>query len=194
MCVGIAVFVFFYKTNNTVSSKNELDIKASPEIKEIANRDIIQQDEVYPFLNLIKKPFDPNLIGFYTGLSTVAYTRLGVQDFIFVQGIHEQSGKQVLMIYSKNETSKIQNIRVKIENNTLIIFIAEKNNTNDSEKNRVYQIETSEAPVQLEVFRNCELKSKMKIHYQNETATTKYLKSNPVTTIDPSGESRKITY
>jgi hypothetical protein len=119
------------------------------------------------YLELKKRPFEPHLIEFYTGkpMKFEKYTLDDVSDGVYVDGLRAHSGKQVFTIYSKDETSETQNLKVKVEENTLKIFVEEEETNTNREKHIVYQTNTSEIPEKYEVFRNNKLEKSEEIIY-----------------------------
>ena len=122
------------------------------------------------YLDLIKRPFDPNLIEFYMGkpMKFEKYTLDNVSDGVYVDGVQAHTGKKVFTIYSKDESLKTKNIKVNIEDNTLKIFVIEGKIDTDREKHIVYQTSTSENPKKYEVYRSNKLEKSKEIIYAIE--------------------------
>lgn len=116
------------------------------------------------YLDLKKRIFDPNLIGFYTG-KPMEIKLDDVLDGVYVTGVKAHSGKQVFNIYSKDKTLETQNLKVKIEDSVLKIFVEIDGNGAYKEEHMLFSTNTSEIPEKYEVFRNNTLEKSEEIFY-----------------------------
>jgi hypothetical protein len=80
---------------------------------------------------LIKSPFGPRLIKSFTGEPMKLEDVLGG---VYVFGVKGHSNKQTFYIFSNDSTSGKQNIKVKVENAILKIFVEGEKNKTESEK------------------------------------------------------------
>jgi hypothetical protein len=88
-----------------------------------------------------------------------------VLDGVYVFGVKGHSDKQTFYIFSKDSTSGTQNIKVKVENDILKIYIVRGKNKIDSENQIFYLAKTYQSPVKYEVYRNNNLEKSERIGY-----------------------------
>lgn len=151
-----SVLFFISKADIPVATENQLLETNQEEAEKSLHISTINKQQNVTYLDLIKIPFDPNLIELYTGkpMKFEKYTLDDVSDGVYVTRVQAHSGKQILTIYSKDETAKTKNLKVIVEENTLKIFIEEEKANTHREKHIVYQTDTFGTPARYKVFRN----------------------------------------
>ncbi|MCQ6275309.1 hypothetical protein JMM81_10070 [Bacillus sp. V3B] len=111
------------------------------------------EKQVNAQLDLIKLPLNPN------------FTENDVPNGVYVKGVKIHSGKQIFTIYSKEDVSKKQSIKVKIEESTLKVFVEDEKSNTDKDQHLLYHAIIKEVPEKYEVFRNGKIEKSKKIIY-----------------------------
>ncbi|WP_227940240.1 hypothetical protein [Alkalihalobacillus deserti] len=164
--ISVSIFFFVSNIDKTVTAENQVK-KENRQLLEKSSETINNHDG---YLELIKRPFAPDLIGFLTGkpMKFEKYTLADVSDGVYVSGVQGHSGKQAFTIYSKDKTSETKIIKVKVEGKTLKVFLEEDKSKTLSEEHLVYQTQTSNIPNKYEVIRSSQLEKSEKIFYGYE--------------------------